>query len=217
MERGSKKAKKVKNSKIAKNAKTGGAGVLPVEAESADSGSVTIAKIENKIIEVKSQNVILDTDVAELYGVETREVNQAVKNNPNKFPKGYIFQLTHGEWKSVKSKILISPLGGGKVKLPKAFTEKGLYMLATILKGNKAIKTTITIIETFAKLRNLTRNIKELSITRDKVAQKALMQKSGGLVAEILNDELEISGSETAIELNFAVLKVKHTVKKTKK
>ncbi|HCJ67257.1 MAG TPA: DNA-binding protein [Elusimicrobia bacterium] len=178
---------------------------------------IKFEEVANKIIEIRGEKVILDSDVAELYGVQTKEINQAVKNNPNKFPERYIFELTTEEWDPVKSKFLTSPLGGGKVKLPKAFTEKGLYMLATILKGPKATQTTIAIIEAFAKLRQLTRNIKELSVTKTKDTQKSLMQKSGNLIAEILDDGLEVSGRETSIEINFAVLKLKHTIKKTKK
>jgi len=177
---------------------------------------VKFEDVANKIIEIRGQKVILDSDVAELYGVQTREINQAVKNNPEKFPSGYIFELTSAEWEPVKSKFLISPHGGGKVKLPKAFTEKGLYMLATILKSKRATQTTIAIIEAFAKLRQLTRNIKELAEIKDKEAQKSLMRKSGGLITEILDDSLGISGSETTIELNFAVLKLKHTIKKAR-
>ena len=116
----------------------------------------------------------------------------------------------------MKSKFLTLPLGGGKVKLPKAFTEKGLYMLATILKGEKATQTTLSIIETFSRIKQLSRNIKELSeITEDK-NKKSLMQKSGEIIAKILEDDLSLSESETTIELNFAVLKFKHTVKKKK-
>ena len=101
--------------------------------------------------------------------------------------------------------------------MPKAFTEKGLYMLATILKSPRAVQTTIAIIETFAKLRKLTRNIKELAKTKDKETQKSLMRESGGLAAEILDEGLETIGSETSIEVNFAVLKLKHTVKRSKR
>ena len=97
---------------------------------------------------------------------------------------------------------------------PKAFTEKGLYMLATILKSSEATKATITIIETFAKFRELSRNIKQLSNMHDKAEEKTLMQKSGELIAELLDDDLQTNGSETTIELNFAVLKFSHTVKK---
>jgi hypothetical protein len=100
---------------------------------------------------------------------------------------------------------------------PKAFTEKDLYMLATILKNQQATQATITIIETFTKIRELSRGIKELSTIRDKAEQKSLMQKSGELIAEIFDEDLQTSDTETSIELNFAVLKFKHTIKKKNK
>ena len=177
-----------------------------------------VAKIENLeefIIEIKGQKVLLDADVAAIYGVETKRVNEAVKNNPDKFPDGYILELDKNEWDSLKSKFSTS-MRGGKVKLPSAFTEKGLYMLATILKSQKATQATISIVETFSKIRELSRNIKELSVVQDKAEQKSLMQKSGELIAEIFDEDLETSDTETSIELNFAVLKFKHTVKKKK-
>ena len=99
---------------------------------------------------------------------------------------------------------------------PKAFTEKGLYMIATILKSSQAIEATISIIETFSKIRELSRSIKELSVTQDKAEQKSLMQKSGELVADIFDEDLQTSDTETSIELNFVVLKFKHTIKKKK-
>jgi len=106
---------------------------------------------------------------------------------------------------------------GGKVKLPSAFTEKGLYMLATILKSPQATKTTIAIVETFAKIRSLTRNVKALAEIPDASQKQNLLQKSGEIIAEIFDDNLASDESETSIELNFAVLKFKHTVKKTAK
>lgn len=130
----------------------------------ANKNSLKLSDIESLIIEIQNQKVILDSDVARLYGVETKHVNQAVKNNHNKFPDGYIIELNTAEWDWVKSKFLTSPiLGGGKVKLPNAFTEKGLYMLATILKSGQATATTIAIIEAFSKFRELSRTIKQLS------------------------------------------------------
>ena len=99
--------------------------------------------------------------MAWLYGVETMRVNEAVKNNPDKFPEGYIIRLKREEWKNLKSKISISSWGG-KNKLPNAFTEKGLYMLATILKSEKATETTIAIVEAFAKMRELSSMVAEL-------------------------------------------------------
>ncbi len=87
-------------------------------------------------------------------------------------------------------------------------------MLATILKGHIAAQTTIAIIETFSKIRELSRNIKELSTTKDKNEQNNLMQKSGEIIAKILDNDLQTTDTETSIELNFAVLKFKHTIKK---
>ena len=171
-------------------------------------------KLRKLIIELRGQSVLLDSDVATIYGVETKRINEAVKNNPAKFPAGYIMELSKDEWGLLKSKFSTSTKGG-KVKLPHAFPEKGLYMLATILKSQKATEATLAIIETFSKIRALSRNIKELSTLEEGSEQKALMQKSGELIAEVLDDDLHTSGTETSIELNFAVLKFKHTVKKS--
>ncbi|HCX90139.1 MAG: DNA-binding protein [Deltaproteobacteria bacterium CG12_big_fil_rev_8_21_14_0_65_43_10] len=180
------------------------------------SGTIKFEDLQDRIIELRSQMVLLDTDVAELYGVETKRINEAVKNNPDKFPSGYIIELDKREWESLKSKFSTSTKGG-KVKLPSAFPEKGLYMLATILKSPQAVQATLAIIETFAKIRQLSRSIQELSAVQDKDKQKALMQRSGELIAGIFDDDLQTSDTETSIELNFAVLKFKHTIKKKKK
>jgi len=115
--------------------------------------------INEMLVVLRDQPVLLDRDVAALYGVETKRVNEAVKNNPEKFPKGYIFQFEHKELANLKSKISTSNCGGVR-KLPFAFTEKGLYMLATILKSEAATQATIGIIETFAKVRSLMHTVK---------------------------------------------------------
>ena len=177
-----------------------------------------IAKFENLkdlIVELRGQSVLLDSDVADLYKVETKRINEAVKNNPDKFPTGYIIELDKTEWDGLKSKFSTS-IKGGKVKLPSAFPEKGLYMLATILKSPQAVQATLAIIETFSKIRQLSRSIQELSAVKNKADQKALMQRSGELIAGIFDDDLQTSDTETSIELNFAVLKFKHTIKKKK-
>lgn len=172
-------------------------------------------EIKDKIIRLRGTDVIVDSVVAELYGVETREVNQAVKNNPGKFPDGYVFELDKQEYADLRSKFLIANNPKSRV-CPKAFTEKGLYMLATILKSPKATETTIAIIETFAKLRELSRTIGELSANPDKYAQKSLMEKSGEIMADLFGEDMQTSETETEIELNFAVLKLKHTIKRKK-
>jgi len=183
---------------------------------------MNILKIENisdLIIEIGNEKVILDSSVAEIYGVETKRINEAVKNNPEKFPEGYILDLSDESWESLRSKISTlknSGRGDHRKHKPKAFTERGLYMLATILKGKLAIQTTLSTIDTFYKISNLSRNVKELSIVQDKQEQQSLMQKSGEIIADILDDGLESDESETTIELNLAVLKFKHTIKKKK-
>jgi len=183
----------------------------------ANTSLVKFDDVNNKIIELRELQVILDSDVAQLYGVETRDINKAVKNNPDKFPQGYIFELSKNEKEKVVEnfhhlhKIKFSP------QLPKAFTEKGLYMLATILKSKKATHTTLAIIEAYSRIKNLSRHIKELSEERDEKRKQNLLQKSGEMIAQILDDDLKVNESETTIEINFAVLKLKHTIKKNKK
>ena len=111
---------------------------------------IKIEQVEEKIIILRGIRVIIDADVAKLYGVETKEINQAVKNNPKKFPEGYVFTATDEENKLVKNFDRFANMKHSTASF-KAFTEKGLYMLATILKSDRATDTTITIIEAFAK------------------------------------------------------------------
>jgi hypothetical protein len=174
-----------------------------------------LERIKRKIITIQGQQVILDSDVAELYEVETKRINEAVKNNPDKFPEGYIVGLTTEEWTNLKSKISTSSWGG-KHKLPNACSERGLYMLATILKSPVATERTIEIIETFAKVREFSRTIAELH-KHDEEKQKTMLQKSGEIISDIICSDLEATETETTIELNLAVLSLKHTVKRTNK
>ena len=181
---------------------------------------VTFETVRDKIVVIRGQQVILDYAVAELYGVETREINQAVKNNPNKFPEGWMFELDRQESTVLRSKILmLNPeKGSGKHSKHnyKAFTERGLYMLATILKGEQATATTIAIVDTFAKIRELSQTIKAMTANPDESQQKSLMKKSGEIIDTLFGDALTTGETETEIELNFAVLKLKHTVKRKK-
>jgi hypothetical protein len=173
--------------------------------------------VEAKIITIRKQRVLIDSDVAVLYGVETRRINEAVVNNPDKFPDGYIIEVEPDEKKElVENFDRFNPLKHSTV-MPKAFTEKGLYMLATILKSPQATQTTIAIVETFAKIRELTRTINEVSKTTSKPKRDELMQKSGNIIADILDDGMEVSGTETSFEIDLAVMKFKHIVKKQPK
>ena len=171
-------------------------------------------EINDKIISIRDEKVILDRDIAVLYGVETRDINKAVKNNPDKFPDGYVFEITNQELNDLRWKISTANISTMTRVLPKAFTERGLYMLATILKSSRATETTIAIVETFAKIRDLARTVSEISQSPDEFQQKTLMQKGGDIIADILGDDLQTNETETTMELNFAIFKVKHTIKR---
>ena len=174
---------------------------------------IRFSDVESCIIELRDQRVLLDRDVAMLYDVETKEINQAVKNNPDKFPAGYLIECNKVEKAElVKSFDRFNPLKHSTT-LPTAFTEKGFYMLATILKSNKATQTTIAIVEAFARIKELSRTVLQLP-TADEAQQKTLMQRTSELMADLLDDEPKVTDSETTIELNLAVLKFKHTVKR---
>jgi len=142
---------------------------------------------------------------------------QAVSRNPDKFPDGYVINLTKQEKEEVVTNcdhlknLKFSP------NLPNAFTEKGLYMLATILKSPTAVETTLAIIDTFAKVRELSRVIHQVqALPEDSPKQKSLMEHTGDLIADLIipDDDLEVTGSETTYEMNLAVFKIKRTIKK---
>ena len=107
------------------------------------------------VIALRNQKVILDSDVVDLYDVQTEEINQGVRNNPRKFPEGYVFELTDNEKTEVVKIFDHLQKLRFSLQLLKAFTEKGLYMLAAILKSDQAVDTTIAIVEAYAKLKEL--------------------------------------------------------------
>lgn len=189
-------------------------------------GIIKFDDLENKLIRYKDECVLVDSDIAQLYGVETREVNQAVLNNLDKFPDGYIIELTKEEKQEVikkfdhLSKLKYSP------HLPKVFTEKGLYMLATIIKSKVATQTTLAIIETFAKVKELSRNINGIMKTDNEEIQKELAIKSNKILEEIIeiepdiladDEDGEIVETTTKFEFNLGFAKVSRSVKKIKK
>jgi len=179
---------------------------------------IKFEEVEKRILTIREQQVLIDRDVAELYGVETKRINEAVKNNPDKFPNGYIIALDDEEKAEVVENFDHLKVMKFSHATTVAFTEKGLYMLATILKSPAATQTTIAIVETFTKIREFSRTINLLPDIQEETEQKALMQKSSEILAEVLDDNsLEVSGDETTIELNLAIMKIKHTVKRKKR
>ena len=114
-------------------------------------------KIENMIYEIRDKKVILDSDLARLYGVETKRINEAVKNNIEKFPERYCFKLSDNESNNLLAEIFDQKIEkrGGKYKNPRVFTEQGVYMLATILKSKLATSITIAIMDAFVVMKNI--------------------------------------------------------------
>ena len=186
---------------------------------------ITTERVRSLLVAIRGQMVLLDRDVAALYEVQTKEVNQAVRNNPDKFPAGFVFQLNSLELENWKSKILTSNLSEeelssvkmGMRKLPYAFTERGLYMLATILKGRAATRATLAIVDTYARVREMSQTMEALQRVQDGgEEQRSLLQKTGELLADIVGKNLATKSCETEIEFNFALVKIRRRYVSTK-
>lgn len=121
-----------------------------------------LSVIQNKIFEIRGQKVMLDFDLAEMYEVETKVFNQAVKRNLNRFPSDFMFKLTQLEFENLRSQIVTSSWGGSRY-IPSAFTEQGVAMLSSVLNSEKAIDVNIAIIRTFVLLRHAVIDFKELN------------------------------------------------------
>ena len=187
---------------------------------------LAIADVEAKLISLRGQQVLLDRDVATLYGVQTKEINQAVRNNPDKFPEEFILSMTQEEFENWRSKILATNLSDeertsikmGLRKAPYIFTERGLYMLATILKGPIATQATLAIVNTFARVRSLKREL--LALHDDTIPAKrktSMLKHFGEILTDLVMPDPDSTETESSLELNFFVGKLKHTVRKIKK
>jgi len=144
-------------------------------------------------------------------------VNEAVRNNPDKFPLHYMFELNTNELRDLRSKISSTNVSVMTRNSTKVFTERGLYMLATVLKGERARDITFAIIETFAKVRELKRELLELHKETDKAKQATKMQHFGEVLSDIVMPDLQTQETESSLELNFFIGKLKHTVKRVRK
>ena len=179
--------------------------------------AIDINAVKSRILEVRGQQVLLDRDVAALYGVETRVVNQAVKNNPEKFPAGYVVELSSDEFATLRSKFLTANVSSKSRALPKVFTERGLYMLATILKGEQAVRATLAIIETYAEVRAMKRELLALHTEKDAQKRNSMMRHFGEALTDIVMPDLTTAETESSMEINFLVGKLKHTVRRIRK
>ena len=176
-----------------------------------------IMEVRDKIASIRGMQVIADADIARLYGVQTKEVNQAVRNNPDKFPADYLFTLSKSELQDLQSKILTTNVSSKRRNPTKVFTEKGLYMLATILKSERATAVTFAIIETFAKVRSLKQELVELHTEPDKDRQTERVRHFSDTLTDLVMPDLQTSETESSLEINFLIGKVKHSVKRVRK
>jgi hypothetical protein len=128
------------------------------------ASGATVERISRSILIVRSHRVLLDENLAALYGVVTKVLIQAVKRNPTRFPADFLFQLTAKEWNALRSQIVTSKPGrGGRRYAPYAFTEQGVAMLSSVLSSKRAIAVNIEIMRAFVKLRGLLASNDELA------------------------------------------------------
>lgn len=144
-------------------------------------------KILNKIYVIRGEKVMLDKDLAEMYGVETKVFNQSVKRNKERFPKDFMFTLSEREWNNLRSQFVTSSWGGLRYR-PSVFTEQGVAMLSSILNSKIAIEVNIRIIRVFTKMREYARTHKDILL------QLAKLEK-------------EVKGNTNDIKNIFIVLK----------
>ncbi len=157
--------------------------LIPVAAE----------QIENQILVVRGQRVMLDSDPAKLYGVETKVLNQSVKRNASRFPADFAYQLTQQEVANLKSQFVTSSLGhGGKRKLPWVFTEHGVAMLSSVLHSRRAIRVNIEIMRAFVRLRRLLATPGELAVQIQKLAETVQLHDDQiKVITEVLRKLME--------------------------
>lgn len=137
------------------------------------SEEITIPKeiIASKIYQIRNQKVMLDNDLAELYQVETRRLNEQVKRNISRFPDDFMFQLTTEEWENLKSQNATSSWGGRR-KLPYAFTEHGVLMLSSVLNSERAITINIHIMRVYKRIREMLLTHKDVLVELETIKQK---------------------------------------------
>ena len=164
--------------------------------------------IVNKIYIIRGQKVMLDRDLAEMYDVEVKRLNESIRRNNSRFPEDFMFQLSYNEWENLKSQIATSSWGGAR-KIPFVFTEQGVAMLSSVLRSERAIQVNIQIIRVYTKMRQLLLDNKELWLKIEKIEQ-ALAKKDDEVLA-IFNalKNLLIKEEKPRVPVGFKIPKKK--------
>ena len=158
-------------------------------AEESKLISVADDQIISKIYLIRSQKVMLDKDLAELYGVETKRLKEAVKRNLFRFPEDFMFELTNDEYSNLRSQIATSSWGGSRYA-PMAFTEHGVLMLSSVLNSKKAISVNIQIMRIFTRIRQMLTDTLSLKIEIEEIKKKLQNQDKNIEVVFSYLDEL---------------------------
>ena len=162
-----------------------------------------VAIIQRKIFEIRGQKVILDRDLAALYQVETRVLNQAVKRNIERFPEDFMFQLTREEWQILKSQFVISNGYGGQRYLPYAFTEHGVVMLASLLRSEIAVKMSVQITRAFVAMRQTLVALASADAKIELLTEK--IERLNLYIEEVMHDQNDINEEQRAINEETAM------------
>ncbi len=145
--------------------------------------------IEHHIYVIRGKKVMLDADLAALYGVETKMLNRAVRRNPERFPEHFMFQLTSQEANSLRYQSGTSKTGrGGRRYLPYVFTEHGVVMLSAVLNSLRAVQMSIMVVQAFVRLREMIAANKDLAVRVEKLEHG---QRQTASIIEVLVDEIE--------------------------
>lgn len=162
-------------------------------------------EISGRIYTIRGKQVMLDRDLAELYQVGTKVLNQAVKRNIKRFPDDFMFQLSNEEYKNLRSQNMTSSSKhGGRRYMPLAFTEQGVYMLATVLKSDVAIEVNIAIMRTFTKLREFSKHYNALAKKIMEVERKSDRQYKE--LTKALDELIEESKADESKTIGFIKL-----------
>ena len=148
--------------------------------------AVAVHAVERRIYLIRGQKVMLDADLAELYKVPTKRVNEQVRRNPGRFPKDFMFRLTASEAENLRSQIATSSWGGRRSR-PYAFTEHGVAMLSAVLASDRAVKMSVLIIRAFVRMREFLAAHKDLALRVERLEDVQLRHNS---VITILAEEI---------------------------
>ncbi|MCD4693259.1 MAG: ORF6N domain-containing protein [Calditrichales bacterium] len=159
-----------------------------------------IDNIVNIIINIRNQQVILDQDLAELYGIETKQLKRAVRRNIKRFPEDFMFELTMDELKGLRSQIGTSKHGGTRYR-PMAFTEEGVAMLSSVINSEQAINVNIAIMRAFVQLRKMIKNYSELLQKINEIENK--YDKQFKIVFEAIKKLMETPKTNMKQQIGF--------------